>query len=131
MSMQDPIADMLTRIRNGQSRRKAQVTMPHSTVKESIARVLSEEGYIKDYVVTSEGIKKELVISLKYFNGEAVIDQISRISKPSLRVYKSVEELPKVKAGLGIAIVSTCKGIMSGSKARSLGVGGEVICSVA
>jgi len=131
MSMQDPIADMLTRIRNAQSRSKETVKVPYSKVKEAIAKVLLDEGYLTDVSVTGESASKEVVITLKYYNNEPVIDEISRVSRPSLRIYKSVKEMPRIKGGLGVVVVSTCKGIMSGSKARSLGVGGEILCSVA
>lgn len=131
MSMQDPVADMLTRIRNGQARTKAAVEMPYSKVKEAIAKVLVEEGYLVGVEVTGEGALKTLKVALKYYDGKAVIDEIKRISRPGLRIYSSKEELPKVKGGLGVAIVSTCKGIMTGQRARELGIGGEVMCSVA
>lgn len=131
MSMQDPIADMLTRIRNAQARAKTEVTMPFSKVKEAIAKVLSEEGYVTGTAVFGEGAKKSLTIELKYYEGKAVIDEIRRVSRPGLRIYSSKDEMPKVKGGLGVAIVSTCKGIMTGQRATSLGIGGEVMCSVA
>lgn len=129
MSMQDPIADMLTRVRNGQSASKKSVTMPHSKLKEAIARVLLEEGYIADISVAGDKIKT-LEITLKYFDGKRVIDTIKRISRPGLRIYKAATELPEVKTGLGIAIVSTSKGVMSARSARALGCGGEIICEV-
>ena len=131
MSMSDPIADMLTRIRNGQSVGFESVTMPSSRRKEAIASVLREEGYIGDFRVEQlEGNKANLVISLRYFEGKPVIDKIQRVSRPGLRIYKNKDELPKVLAGLGVAIISTSKGLMSDRAARSQGFGGEVICVV-
>jgi len=129
--MQDPVADMLTRIRNGQARAKALVEMPYSKVKEAIAKVLVEEGYLLGLEVTGEGAAKALAVQLKYYEGKPVIEEIKRVSRPGLRIYRSKEDLPKVKGGLGVAVVSTCKGIMTGQQARSLGIGGEVMCSVA
>ncbi|MEJ2681368.1 MAG: 30S ribosomal protein S8 [Gammaproteobacteria bacterium] len=131
MSMQDPIADMLTRIRNAQSRCKLSVEMPHSKVKEAIANVLLEEGFLLGVESQHEGVKKTLKLNLKYYEGVAVIDEISRLSRPGLRVYRSAKKLPCVKGGLGIAVVSTCKGIMTGKRAAQEGLGGELICSVA
>lgn len=130
MSMSDPIADMLTRIRNGQSADKASVVMPFSKFKESIAKVLKDEGYIKDYSVEGEDVKKHLSIELKYYMGKPVIDKIRKVSRPGLRIYKSAEELPQVIGGLGIAIISTSKGVMTDRTARENGQGGEVICTV-
>ena len=130
MSMSDPIADMLTRIRNGQSAAKAEVAMPASTVKSSIAEVLKNEGYIKDYSVT-EDVKAEMTVSLKYFEGKPVIETIKRTSRPGLRIFKGKDELPKVLNGLGIAIVTTSKGVMTDREARAAGIGGEVLCVVA
>ena len=130
MSMSDPIADMLTRIRNGQSANKADVAMPASKTKQSIAQVLKDEGYITDFSV-SEDAKPELTVSLKYFDGKSVIESINRMSRPGLRVYKNKDELPKVLNGLGIVIVSTSKGMMTDRAARAAGIGGELICSVA
>lgn len=131
MSMQDPVADMLTRIRNGQQAKHAQVSMTSSILKESIAQVLKEEGYINDYSVESlENNLKTLTIDLKYFQGRPVIARIKRISKPGLRVYKSVKELTAVP-GFGVSILSTSKGVMTHSTARSQNLGGEVICEVA
>lgn len=130
MSMQDPIADMLTRIRNGQAANKVAVTMPSSKVKTAIAQVLKEEGYIADYKVVGE-TKPELEVELKYFEGEAVVELIQRVSRPSLRIYKKRDELPKVMAGMGVAIVSTSKGVMTDRAARKAGMGGEIICYVA
>ena len=128
MSMQDPIADMLTRIRNGQAANKAAVTMPSSKLKVAIANVLKEEGFIEDFKV--EG-KPELELTLKYFQGKAVVESIQRVSRPGLRIYKRKDELPKVMAGLGIAVVSTSKGVMTDRAARQAGLGGEIICYVA
>ncbi|GLP97729.1 30S ribosomal protein S8 [Paraferrimonas sedimenticola] len=130
MSMQDPIADMLTRIRNGQAASKATVTMPSAKLKVSLAKVLKEEGYITDFAVTSEA-KPELEIELKYFQGKPVVETIQRVSRPGLRIYKGKDELPKVMGGLGVAIVSTSKGVMTDRAARSAGLGGEVVCYVA
>jgi small subunit ribosomal protein S8 len=128
--MTDPIADMLTRIRNAHKAEKVSLTMPASAIKKSIAGVLKDEGYIEDFSSTADGAKAELTISLKYYEGEPVIAELKRISRPGLRVYKSAEELPRVKEGLGVAIVSTNKGIMSDRAARAAGIGGEVLCSV-
>jgi small subunit ribosomal protein S8 len=128
--MSDPIADMLTRIRNGQSARLAIVAMPSSKVKVSIATVLKEEGYITAFNVEQNGAKATLSIDLKYFEGAPVIDKIQRVSKPGLRIYKSSSEIPKVLGGLGISVISTSKGVMTGAKAKSLGEGGEILCSV-
>ena len=130
MSMTDPVADMLTRIRNGQSASKQSVSMPSSTAKIAIAKVLKEEGYIKHYTVVQNGSHAEMTIELKYYNGEPVIEKITRISKPGLRIYKSKDELPSVMGGLSIAIVSTSKGVMTDRAARAIGHGGEVICTV-
>lgn len=130
MSMQDPIADMLTRIRNGQMAEKLTVSMPSSTKKEAIAKVLNEEGYISSYSVSDDAGKATLTIELKYFNGKPVIETLERVSRPGLRIYKGVTELPKVNGGLGVAIVSTSKGLMSDRAARAQGVGGEIICNV-
>jgi len=129
MSMSDPIADMLTRIRNGQSAAKTDVTMPASNMKQAIANVLKNEGYIKDFTVSSD-VKAELTVSLKYFDGRPVIDSIKRVSRPGLRIYKNKDELPEVLNGLGIAVVSTSKGVMTDRDARAAGYGGEVICLV-
>lgn len=129
MSMQDPLADMLTRIRNAQLVGKPTVTMPSSNVKKSVADVLVSEGYIASATV-SEGAKKELTIELKYFKGKPVISEIDRTSRPGLRAYSGVSKLPSVRSGLGVAIVSTSKGVMTDRAARLAGVGGEVICTV-
>ncbi len=130
MSMADPVADMLTRIRNGQSAGKIEVSMSSSTLKKAIARVLQDEGYIQDFSAHSEDRKEKLVIVLKYYHGIPVIDEIKRVSRPGLRIYRSKEKLPRVLGGLGISIVSTSKGVMSGKAARALGIGGEVLCTV-
>ena len=130
MSMTDPIADMLTRIRNGQTARKVAVSMPASKSKEAVAKVLEDEGYITGYAVDGEGAAKELTIELKYFEGTPVIEKIRRASRPGLRVYQGKDELPKVLGGLGVAIVSTSAGVMSDRQARAKGIGGEVICVV-
>lgn len=129
MSMTDPIADMLTRIRNGQSAKKTQVQMSSSTKKMEIAKVLKEEGYIEDFSVEA-GVKPVLSIMLRYYQGKPVIDQIKRISKPGLRIYKGKDELPKVNAGLGVAIISTSQGVMTDRAARAAGQGGEILCTV-
>lgn len=131
MSMSDPISDMLTRIRNGQSARKAQVSVSSSKAKTAIARVLKEEGYIEDYQIVSDGPKTDLAITLKYqSSGEPVIEKIDRVSRPGLRVFKGKSDLPQVKGGLGIAIISTSKGVMTDRAARAAGEGGEVLCVV-
>jgi len=129
--MSDPIADMLTRIRNAQGVQKNTVAMPSSKVKVAIANVLKEEGYIEDFAVSAEGGKAELKIGLKYYDRRPVIERLERVSRPGLRVYKGRDELPNVMNGLGVAIVSTPKGVMTDRKARATGVGGEVICYVA
>ncbi len=128
--MTDPIADMFTRIRNGQSAAKTAVTMPSSKLKVAIANLLKEEGYITDFSVSTDA-KPQLTVELKYFEGKEVIESIKRISRPGLRVYKGRDELPKVQAGLGIAIVSTSKGLMTDRAARNAGLGGEIIGHVA
>jgi len=130
MSINDPIGDFLTRIRNGQMARKKTIVSPASTVRQDIAAVLKDEGYIADYAVASEGKKKTLTVTLKYYQGKPVIERIERISKPSLRVYKGKADVPKVLGGLGIAILTTPQGVLSDKKARAAGVGGEVICVV-
>ena len=131
MSMSDPISDMLTRIRNAQQAEKASVAMPSSKLKVAIAKVLKDEGYIDDFAVRENGGLSELDIALKYYAGRPVIERIERVSKPGLRVYKGATELPRVMNGLGIAIVSTPKGVMTDRKARAGNVGGEVLCVVA
>ena len=128
--MTDPIADLLTRIRNAHHAEKISLSLPGSKVKAAIAKVLQDEGYIETFKVAEENGKPVLSIDLKYYQGNPVIEQIQRVSKPGLRVYKSAEEIPKVNGGLGIAIVSTSKGIMTDRAARSAGVGGEVLCNV-
>ena len=130
MSMTDPISDMLTRIRNGQKARKFSVSMPASTAKVAIAKVLKDEGYITDFATDGEGSAKALVMELKYFEGVPVIEDIQRASRPGLRVYRGKDELPKILGGLGVAIVSTSAGVMSDAQAREKGIGGEVICIV-
>ena len=129
MTMQDPIADMLTRIRNAQARSKPTVSMPHSKLKEAIAKVLVESGFIVSTAV-EEGAKKALVITLKYHHGQPVIANIDRKSRPGLRVYRGKDELPQVMSGLGIAILSTPQGVMTEKQARAKGVGGEILCTV-
>lgn len=131
MSMSDPIADMLTRIRNAQAVEKAVVAMPSSKVKVAIAKVLKDEGYIEDFAIRGEAGKPELELQLKYYAGRPVIERIERVSKPGLRIYKGAEDLPRVMNGLGVAIVSTSSGVMTDRHARAKGVGGEVLCVVA
>jgi small subunit ribosomal protein S8 len=131
MSMSDPIADMLTRIRNAQMVEKAVVTMPSSKLKVAIAQVLKDEGYIDGYAIRGESGKSELEIGLKYYAGRPVIERIERVSRPGLRIYKGRDAIPKVMNGLGVAIVTTPKGVMTDRKARATGVGGEVLCYVA
>lgn len=129
MSMQDPIADLLTRIRNGQMAEHSTVSMPSSKLKVSVCGVLEKEGFIRGYAV-EEGVKSELTVELKYHEGTAVIEKIARVSRPGLRIYKRREQLPKVNGGLGISIISTPKGVMTDREARKAGVGGEVLCMV-
>jgi small subunit ribosomal protein S8 len=129
--MTDPIADMLTRIRNAQMAEKVAVSMPSSKLKIAIAKVLKDEGYIDDFAVRGDAVKAELDIALKYYAGRPVIERIERVSKPGLRVYKGKDDLPKVMNGLGIAIVSTPKGVMTDRRARASNTGGEVLCIVA
>jgi small subunit ribosomal protein S8 len=131
MSMSDPIADMLTRIRNAQSVAKTAVTMPASKLKVAIAQVLKDEGYIDGFALKSEGGKSELEVALKYYAGRPVIERIERVSRPGLRIYKGRDAIPQVMNGLGVAIVTTPKGVMTDRKARQTGVGGEVLCYVA
>ncbi len=131
MSMSDPIADMLTRIRNAQLSEKVSVLMPASKLKAAIAQVLKDEGYVEDFVVHEANGKPLLDISLKYYAGRPVIEKIERVSRPGLRIYKASDKLPSVMNGLGVAIVSTSKGVMTERKARASGVGGEVLCIVA
>ena len=130
MSMQDPITDMLTRIRNGQAANKIAVSMPSSKLKVAIANVLADEGYIESVKVL-DGVKPELEITLKYFQGKPVVESIQRVSRPGLRIYKRKDELPKVMGGLGVAVISTSKGVMTDRAARQAGLGGEIICYVA
>ena len=130
MSMTDPIADMLTRIRNGLGAKKAEVIMPASRLKMAVAQVLKDEGYITDYAVRDEGAKPKLQVVLKYYNGKPVIEKLQRVSRPGLRVYKQKTDLPKVLGGLGIAIVSTSQGVMTDRAARKAGYGGEILCVV-
>jgi small subunit ribosomal protein S8 len=131
MSMSDPIADMLTRIRNAQMVEKPSVAMPSSKLKVAIAQVLKDEGYIDGYAVKGEGAKPELEIALKYYAGHPVIETIQRVSRPGLRVYKGRHSIPQVQNGLGVAIVTTPQGVMTDRKARASGIGGEVLCYVA
>ena len=132
MSMSDPISDMFTRIRNAQLAEKVTVVMPSSKLKAAIAEVLREEGYVDGFsVIKGEGGKATLEISLKYYSGSPVIEKIQRVSRPGLRIYKGSDDIPKVMNGLGIAIVSTSKGLMTDRKARANGIGGEVLCVVA
>ena len=131
MNISDPIADMLTRIRNASRARHDDVLVPASRTKLAIARILKDEGYVEDFAVREDGQKKVLRIGLKYYAGKPVIERIERISKPGLRVYKDRDSLPKVMNGLGVAIVSTSRGVMTDRKARATGVGGEVLCIVA
>jgi len=130
MTMTDPIADMLTRIRNGQKARKVSVSMPASKAKEAVANVLKDEGYIMGFSTDGEGAEKSLSVELKYFEGVPVIESIQRSSRPGLRIYRGKDDLPKVLGGLGIAVVSTSAGVMSDKQAREKGIGGEVLCVV-
>ncbi len=130
MSMSDPIADMLTRIRNGLARDKVSVSMPSSGVKEAIAAVLKEEGFIDGFSVTVAGQKKELTVDLRYHQGEPAIEKMSRVSRPGRRQYCGAADMPSVNGGLGVVMISTSKGIMSDRQARRQGIGGEVICSI-
>ena len=130
MSMTDPIADMLTRIRNGQKARMVSVSMPASKAKEAVAKVLKDEGYIMSYSTEGEGAESTLSVELKYFDGVPVIERIQRASRPGLRIYRGKQDLPKVLGGLGVAIVSTSAGVMSDRQAREKGIGGEVLCIV-
>ena len=131
MSMSDPIADMLTRIRNAQQVKKASVALPSSKQKAAIAQVLKDEGYISDFAVADAEVGKTLNIELKYFQGKPVIESIKRVSRPGLRIFKNKDELPQVLGGLGVAIISTSRGVVSDRQARASGDGGEVICVVA
>ena len=127
MSMSDPVSDMLTRIRNGQAANKVTVDIPSSNVKQAIAKVLKDEGFIEDFAVTTEGVKTTIAVTLKYYMGEPVISKLQRVSRPGLRTYKSVDELPRVIGGMGIAIISTSNGVMSDKAARAAGHGGEAV----
>jgi len=131
MGMTDPVADMLTRIRNAQMVKQVEVKMPASKLKAAIANVLKDEGYIEDFAVHADGTMQELRIGLKYYADRPVIERIERVSRPGLRVYKSRHEIPRVMNGLGIAILSTSHGVMTDRKARATGVGGEILCIVA
>jgi len=131
MSMSDPVADMLTRIRNAQSAKKTNVSMPNTKLKVAIAEVLKTEGYIADYRIEElDNNKKKLTIELKYYQGKPVIENIRRISRPGLRVYRDKNKLPRIMGGMGVAIISTSKGVISDRAARLLGEGGEILCSV-
>jgi small subunit ribosomal protein S8 len=131
MSMSDPIADMLVRIRNAQLVGHTEVSMPASKIKASIAQVLKDEGYIEDFALRDEGPKKQLRIGLKYYAGRPVIERLERVSKPGLRVYRGRDDIPRIMNGLGVAILSTSRGVMTDRKARADGVGGEILCIVA
>ena len=131
MSMTDPVADLLTRIRNGQSAGKTQVSLASSKIKSAICRVLKDEGYVADFRIEDEGGKPLLTIDLKYFEGRPVIDRIERVSRPGLRIYRGQHDLPKVLGGMGTVIVSTPRGVMTDRQARASGQGGEVLCIVA
>lgn len=131
MSMQDPIADMLSRIKNAQARQKRDVSMPSSNAKTAIAEILRSEGYIGNFEVTADGVKKMLNIELKYFDGRPVIERLERVSRPGLRRYRTREQLPKILGGLGTAIISTPQGLMTDKTAREKRLGGEIICVVA
>ena len=130
MSMSDPIADMLTRIRNAQATEKVSVVIPASKVKQAIAQVLKDEGYIEDFAVRKNDGKATIEIGLKYYAGKPVIEKIERVSRPGLRIYKGRDDIPRVMNGLGVAIVSTSKGVMTDRRARETGIGGEVLCVV-
>jgi len=130
MSMTDPVADLLTRIRNGQKAGKTHVTMPSSGIKKAVLKVLQDEGYIADFAAEKDGRKELLSVELKYFAGKPVIETVKRVSKPGCRVYRSKDELPKVLGGLGVAVISTPKGVMSDCDARAQGHGGEIICVI-
>jgi small subunit ribosomal protein S8 len=129
--MSDPVSDMLTRIRNAQMVGHTEVVMPASKLKAAIAQVLKDEGYIEDFALRDNGAKKELHIGLKYYAGRPVIERLERVSKPGLRVYKGREDIPRIMNGLGVAILSTSRGVMTDRKARADGVGGEILCIVA
>jgi len=131
MSMSDPVADMLVRIRNAQMVGHTETVMPASRLKVSIAQVLKDEGYIEDFALREKGVKKELAIALKYYAGRPVIERLERVSKPGLRVYRGRDDIPRIMNGLGVAILSTSRGVMTDRKARADGVGGEILCIVA
>lgn len=131
MSMTDPIADLLTRIRNGQQARKSEVVTASSKLKQAVLRVLKDEGYIADFRVDKDGEKQQIIIGLKYYEGRPVIDRLERVSRPGLRIYRGKDELPKILGGMGTVIISTPKGVMTDRQARSIGQGGEVLCIVA
>jgi small subunit ribosomal protein S8 len=131
MSMTDPIADLLTRIRNAQLARKTEVSVSSSKLKTALVKVLKDEGYVAGFQITNDGAKQTLNIELKYFDGRPVIDRLERVSRPGLRIYRGKAELPKIQGGLGTAIVSTPKGVMTDKQARAIGQGGEVLCIVA
>lgn len=130
MSMTDPIADFLTRIRNGQLAGKTEVAAPASRIKLALAKVLKEEGYIEDFAIAEKAAKPTVTVRLKYYQGRPVIDHLERVSRPGLRVYKAKDELPKVLGGMGVAIISTSRGLMTDREARAAGHGGEVLCIV-
>jgi small subunit ribosomal protein S8 len=131
MSMSDPVSDMLTRIRNAQMVGHTEVVMPASRLKAAIAQVLKDEGYVEDFALRDNGAKKQLHIGLKYYAGRPVIERLERVSKPGLRVYKGRDDIPRIMNGLGVAILSTSRGVMTDRKARADGVGGEILCIVA
>jgi small subunit ribosomal protein S8 len=131
MSMTDPVADLLTRIRNGQSAGKPHISLDSSKIKTAIAKVLKDEGYVADYRVSDETGKPRLIVDLKYYEGKPVIDRLERVSRPGLRIYRGKDELPKVLGGMGTVIVSTPQGVMTDRQARAIGQGGEVLCIVA
>jgi small subunit ribosomal protein S8 len=131
MTMQDPIADMLTRIRNGQAARKAEVTMPESKQRVAIAEVLKREGYIEDFRSEANEVLRTLTITLKYFEGRPVIEDLRRVSRPGLRVYRAKDAIPKVRGGLGVTVLSTSRGVLTDREARRQGLGGEIICYIA
>jgi small subunit ribosomal protein S8 len=130
MSMTDPIADFLTRIRNGQLAGKAEVAAPASRMKLALAKVLKEEGYIEDFAIAEQAEKPTVTVRLKYFQGRPVIERLERVSRPGLRVYKAKDDLPKILGGMGVAIISTSRGLMTDREARAAGHGGEVLCIV-
>jgi small subunit ribosomal protein S8 len=131
MSMTDPIADLLTRIRNAQSARKAEVSVAASRLKQAVLKVLKDEGYVADFRIAADGGKSTITIALKYYEGRPVIDRLERVSRPGLRIYRGKDDLPRVLGGLGTVIVSTPKGVMTDKQARAIGQGGEVLCIVA